>query len=153
MGISSRQLYLGETSQWSTASCRWTASATAPNICYKWYALPWRMKWKKKKNIKINHFSKSLPSFSTSLFPFQHWEERKIKAGIWPMDGLEPFESFEDVLKFTVRPEHEVLAIPSVRAKDLALVVFWTVAVYDTPARIAILWEKCTSNVLTLELV
>ena len=153
MGISPRQLYLGETSQWSTASCRWTASATAPNICYKWYALPWRMKWKKKKNIKINHFSKSLPSFSTSLFPFQQWEERKIKAGIWPLDRLEPFESFEDFLKFTVRPEHEVLAIPSLRAKDLALVVFLTVAVYDTPARIAILWEKCTSNVLMLELV
>ena len=47
----------------------------------------------RKKNIKINHFSKSLPSFSTSLFPFQHWEERKIKAGIWPSDGEEPFES------------------------------------------------------------
>ena len=69
------------------------------------------------------------------------------------MDRLEPFESFEDFLKFTVRPEHEVLAIPSVRAKDLALVVFLTVAVYDTPARIAIIWEKCTSNVLMLELV
>ena len=108
---------------------------------------------RKKKSIKINSFSESLPSFFTSSFPFQHWEERKIKAGIWPCDCLEPFESFEEDLKFTVRPEHEVLAIPSVRAKDVVLVVFLTVAVYDTPAWIAILWEKCTSNVLTLELV
>ena len=38
-----------------------------------------------------------------------------------------------------MRPEHEVLAIPSVRAKDVVLVVFLTVAVYDTPPRIAIL--------------
>ena len=152
MGISPRQLHLGETSSWSTASCRWTASATAPNIFHWWYSLAWRMKWKKKKALKsIILVNPCL--FFTSPFPFQHWEERKIKAGIWPLDGLEPFESFEESLKFTVRPEHEVLAIPSVRAKDLALVVFWTVAVYVTPARISILWIKCTSNVLTLELV
>ena len=155
MGIFPRQLHLGETSPWSTVSCRWTASAGEPHLIFfiddkVLLACGWR---KTKKNIKINNFSESLPSFFTSLFPFQHWEERKIKAGIWPRDCLEPFESFEESLKFTVRPEHEVLAIPSLRAKDLALVVFWTVAVYDTPARIAILWEKCTSNVLTLELV
>ena len=154
MGIFPRQLHLGETSPWSTASCRWTASAGEPRLIFFIDDTVLLDGWSKtKKNIKINNFSESLPSFFTSLFPFQHWEERKIKAGIWPCDWLESFESFEEDLKFTVTPEHEVLAIPSVRAKDLALVVFWTVAVYDTPGWIAILWEKCTSNVLTLELV
>ena len=152
MGISPRQLYLGKLSRGQQPLA--VERLVHPHLIFVINDIVLLDGWsKRKKSIKINNFSESLPSFFTSPFPFQHWEERKIKAGIWPEDGLEPFESFEDFLKFTVRPEHEVLAIPSVRAKDLALVVFWTVAVYETPARIAILWEKCTSNVLTLELV
>ena len=50
-------------------------------------------------------------------------------------------------------PEHEALATPSAWAKDCLLVTILAVAVYVTPARIEITWEKYTSNVLTLELV
>ena len=50
-------------------------------------------------------------------------------------------------------PEHEALATPSVWAKESLLVTVLVVAVYVTPARIEITWGKCTSNVLTLELV
>ena len=50
-------------------------------------------------------------------------------------------------------PEHEALATPSEWAKDSLPVTILAVAVYVTPARIEITWEKCTSNVLTLELV
>ena len=50
-------------------------------------------------------------------------------------------------------PEHEALATPSLWAKDRLPVTILAVAVYVTPARIEITWEKCTSNVLTLELV
>ena len=44
-------------------------------------------------------------------------------------------------------PEHEALATPSVWAKESSLVTILGVAVYVTPARIEITWEKCTSNV------
>ena len=50
-------------------------------------------------------------------------------------------------------PEHEALATPSVWAKDRLLVTILAFAVYVTPAWIEITWEKCTSNVFTLELV
>ena len=153
MGISPRQLFLEETlprGQQPLAVER----LVHPHLIFVINDIVLLDGWsKRKKSIKINNFSESPPSFFTNPFPFQHWEERKIKAGIWPCDCPELFESFEESLKFTVRPEHEVLAIPSLRWKDVALVVFWTVAVYVTPARIAILWEKCTSNVWTLELV
>ena len=56
-------------------------------------------------------------------------------------------------MKVTVTPEHEALATPSLWAKDRLPVTILAVAVYVTPARIEITWEKCTSNVLTLELV
>ena len=56
-------------------------------------------------------------------------------------------------MKVTVTPEHEALATPSPWAKDCLLVTILAVAVYVTPARIEITWEKYTSNVLTLELV
>ena len=56
-------------------------------------------------------------------------------------------------MKITVTPEHKVLAKPFVREKELLLVTTLAVAVYVTLARIEITWEKCTSNVLTLELV
>ena len=91
--------------------------------------------------------------FPTRRFPFQQWEERKIKAGIWPQYLLPPFEFFEEYLKVTVTPEHEALATPSVWAKEFLNVTILAVAVYVTPARIEITWEKCTSNVLSLELV
>ena len=42
--------------------------------------------------------------------------------------------------------------MPSSIKKDLFVVVILAVAVYVTPARIEILWEKCASNVLTLDL-
>ena len=61
--------------------------------------------------------------------------------------------SFEEILKVTVTPEHEALATPYERAKYKTLVPILAAAVYVTPARIEITWEKCTSNVLTLELV
>ena len=50
-------------------------------------------------------------------------------------------------------PEHEALAKPSLWAKEYLLVTILAVAVYVTPARIEITCEKCTSNVLSLELV
>ena len=56
-------------------------------------------------------------------------------------------------MKVTVTPEHEALATPFRWAKEGLLVTILAVAVYVTPARIEITWEKCTSNVLTLELV
>ena len=49
------------------------------------------------------------------------------------------FESFEEDLKVTVTPEHEVLAMPSSIKKDCFVVVILAVAVYVTPARIEIL--------------
>ena len=56
-------------------------------------------------------------------------------------------------MKVTETPEHETLVIPSLRKSDFSLVVIVAVAEYVTPAWIEILWEKCTSNVLTLDLV
>ena len=56
-------------------------------------------------------------------------------------------------MKITVTPEHEVLANPSLRQKEVLLVTILVDAVYVTLARIEITSEKCTSNVLTLELV
>ena len=55
--------------------------------------------------------------------------------------------------KVTVTPEQEALVTPSAWAKECELVVTFDEAVYVTPARIKIPWEKRTSNVLTLELV
>ena len=52
-----------------------------------------------------------------------------------------------------MKPGHDALAIPSLSQNDSLLVVILAVAVYVTPAWIEILWEKCTSNVLTLDLV